>query len=148
MVGDRLLASGQPELALESYYRAAGGTSGLTPDITLSIARANIALGRLGQAEALLRNLVVSDPRNAAARNDLGVVLFELGEVGEAHRQFQAAFALDPLPEIRRNLRLSGSRLRDTVGNDGTVDGGTMGSFRLTRRVGGVYALEPSEEGR
>ncbi len=47
-------------------------------------------------------------------------MLFELGEIGEAHRLFQAAFALQPSPEIRRNLRVSGSRLRDTVGSDGT----------------------------
>lgn len=136
VVGDRLLAAGEAELALDAYVRAASGPAGATPEVKASVARADIALGRLRQARTLLREVVAERPRDASARNDLGVVLFELGEIGEAHRLFQSAFALQPLPEIRENLRLSGARLDDTVG-----EVGRDGAYSLTRRGDGIFVL-------
>lgn len=140
IVGDRLLAAGEAELALDSYVRAAAGPAGPTPRIRHAMARADIALGRLRQARALLREVVELEPRNAAARNDLGVVLLELGETGEAHVLFRSAYALQPLPEIRDNLRLSGDRLAATVG--GAPTGGVPKSaIVLTPRSDGTYGL-------
>lgn len=142
IVGDRLLAAGEAELALDSYVRAAAGPAGPTPAIRHAMARADIALGRLRQARSLLREVVELEPRNAAARNDLGVVLLELGEAGEAHAMFRSAYALQPLPEIRDNLRLSGDRLADTVG-DAPVGGASV----LKQRGDGTYGLAaPPEE--
>ena len=141
VVGDRLLAAGEAELALDAYARAGAGPAGVTLEVKAAVARADIALGRLGQARTLLREVVAERPRDAAARNDLGVVLYELGETGEAHRMFQSAFALRPVPEIRANLRLSAARLGLTVG-----DAEPDGRAALTRRGDGVYVLGAPED--
>ncbi len=136
IVGDRLMAAGEPELALDSYLRAAAGPRGPTPELKVAMARANIGLGRLGQAEGLLRDVVAEQPRNAPALNDLGVVLLERGETGEAHRLLLSAFALQPSPEIRENLRVSGARLAGAVYTEPQND-----AFTLTRRENGIYDL-------
>ena len=140
IVGDRLLAAGQPELAHDAYVRAAAGPEGLTPALRHAMARADVAVGRLGQARALLREVVALEPRNAAARNDLGVVLLEMGQVGDAHAMFRSAYALDPLPEIRDNLRLSGARMAATVGN-----APEPGALVLAPRGDGLVGLAASE---
>jgi tetratricopeptide (TPR) repeat protein len=138
IVGDRLMRAGEPELALDAYIRAAA-RDGLTPGVSLSLASANIALGRLGQAEDLLRGVLEDDPENAAALNDLGVVLIEKGEVGEAHGVLRAAFALQPDPEILANLRIAATSLASRTYPDPVEDD----AFTLTRRAGGVYQLSP-----
>ncbi len=105
-VGHRLMAAGEYELALRAYYRAAGEV-GVNADVLSAIGSANLKLGRLGQAEQYLRRAIEADQRFVPAHNNLGVVLMERGEVGEARRVFQTAFALDSgaSPEIRENLR-------------------------------------------
>ena len=50
----RLMAAGQYELALDAYLRAAA-RDGFTVDTLAALGTANLRLGRLGQAEALLR---------------------------------------------------------------------------------------------
>ena len=137
IVGDRLLAAGEAELALDSYFQAAGRT-GVDASLLRSMANASLALGRLGQAESLLRDALKSAPADAAAWNDLGVVLTERGVHGEAHEAFRRAFALDPnTPAILQNLRMAAARLeasRDVAGIDD--------DFTLTRRADGVFQLE------
>jgi Flp pilus assembly protein TadD len=54
IVGHRLMASDEPELALRAYYRAAGEL-GLNADVLSALGSANLRLGRIGQAEVLLR---------------------------------------------------------------------------------------------
>lgn len=135
IVGDRLLAAGEAELALDSYVRAAAET-GLTPDVMSAMASANIQLGRLGQAERLLRDVVADQPRNGPAWNNLGVALLEQGKTGEALRVFETAFALQPSPEILDNLRVAGAK----IGNGG-YDRIQDDAFTLTRRDNGVYDL-------
>lgn len=137
IVADRLLASGEAELALDAYIRAAGET-GLTPDLMRAMASANLQLGYLGQAERLLRDAVEQDEENAAIWNDLGVVLLEKDNVGEAHQAFRRAFALDPnTPQILSNLRLSLARLEELRYTNPEVEE----AFTLTRRRDGVYEL-------
>ncbi|SDY58966.1 Tetratricopeptide repeat-containing protein [Jannaschia faecimaris] len=135
IVGDRLLAAGEAELALDSYVRAAAG-SGLTPEIKGAMAGANIKLGRLGQAERLLRDVVAVEPRNGEAWNNLGVALLEQGKHGEALRVFETAFALQPSPEILDNLRIAGAKIEN-----GGYGSQKDGAFTLTRRINGVYDL-------
>jgi len=53
-VGHRLMAAAEYELALRAYYRAALDT-GMTPDLYSAVGSANLKLGRLNQAEELLR---------------------------------------------------------------------------------------------
>ncbi|MCK0169291.1 tetratricopeptide repeat protein [Jannaschia sp. S6380] len=141
IVGDRLLDAGEPELALASYLRAAGGTEGMTPTVMHAMARANIAMGRLHQAERLLRDVVEAEPRNARALNNLGVVLLELDRTGEAHRVFRTAFALQPSPEIRDNLRVSGAKMENAIYPEPADD-----AFTLTRRTNGSYGLHAPEQ--
>lgn len=114
-VGHRLMAAGEYELALRAYYRAAA-EEGMTPELLASIGSANMMLGRLGQAERVLRRATELDPKSVAAWNNLGVVLLEKGEIAEARRVFQLAFALDRgrSAEIRENLRLAIAKLQDS----------------------------------
>ena len=50
IVGHRLMAAGEYELALDAYYRAAA-QQGLNVDTLSALGSANLRLGRLGQAE-------------------------------------------------------------------------------------------------
>lgn len=138
IVGDRLMANGEPQLALAAYTRAAG-RDGLTPDIKMAMAGANIRIGRLHQGERLLREVLEEEPQNAQAMNDLGVALMQKGELGEAHRLFRAAFALQPTPEIQGNLKVSGARLSDRTYDDAQEE-----AFTLTQGAGGVWDLSAS----
>lgn len=137
IVGDRLLAAGEAELALDSYLRAAGA-DGLDAPLLRAMAAGSLSLGRLGEAEALLRDAVALAPGDAAAWNDLGVVLLEKGRTGEAYEAFRRAFALDPAtPAIRENLRTADARLEAARAVEVAAD-----DFTLTRRPDGVFQLE------
>ncbi len=116
LVGHRLMEAGEYELALKAYLRAAG-EEGVNADVLSAIGSANLALGRLGQAEQILRRAVEMDPTFVPALNNLGVVLMEKGETGEARRVFQQAFALDSgaSDSIRENLRLAIAQTEQNV---------------------------------
>src|SRR5690606_16056087 len=94
IVGHRLMAAGEYELALKAYYRGAA-EHGATVDVLSAIGSANLRLGRLGQAERVLRRAIEVDGAFVPAWNNLGVVLMEMGEVAEASEVFRTAFALD-----------------------------------------------------
>jgi Flp pilus assembly protein TadD len=108
-VGHRLMAAGEHELALKAYLRAAADRGGVDVDILSALGSANLKLGRLGQAEQLLRRALEQDAAFVPALNNLGVVLMEKGETGEARRVFEQAFAQDSgkSDSIRENLRLA-----------------------------------------
>lgn len=137
VVGHRLMAAGEYELALKAYTRAAG-EQGLTADVLSALGSANLRLGRLNQARQLLESAVEKDPDFVPALNNLGVVLMEIGETGEAQRVFRNAFALDNgnSDEIRENLRLAlakSENLSYAEDNDN--------KFELVRRGNGRYLL-------
>ena len=136
--GHRLMASGEHELALRAYYRAAS-ERGIDTDVLSAIGSANLALGRLGQAEQILRRALESDPDFVPALNNLGVVLMEKGETGEARRVFQRAFALDSgnSDAIRENLRLALAKSE----NPGYAPDKEEDNFSLVRRGSGEYLL-------
>jgi Flp pilus assembly protein TadD len=115
-VGDRLMDAGEYELALKAYLRAAS-EEGADADVLTAIGAANLKLGRLGQAEQILRRAVEADPDSVPALNNLGVVLIEQGKAGEAKRVFEQAYALDSgeTESIRENLRLAIARSELTV---------------------------------
>ncbi len=108
LIGHRLMAAGEYELALKSYTRAAG-EQGLTVDVLSALGSANLNLGRLGQAEKLLRRAIEKDAEFVPAWNNLGVILVEKGNFAEAAQIFRRAFALDngESDQIRDNLRLA-----------------------------------------
>ena len=138
LVGDRLMDAGQHELALRAYYRAAA-ERGLDAEVVTSIGAANLALGRMGQAERQFRQALDIDDAFVPAWNNLGVTLMEQGEYGEARRVFQQAFALDSgrSDAIRDNLRLAIARMENNVYDDRNNQNG----LGLIRRGGGVYDL-------
>ncbi len=114
LTGHRLMAAGEYELALDAYTRAAG-RRGLTVDTLSALGSANLRLGRLGQAEALLRRAVEEGPDFPPAWNNLGVLLMEQRRYGEASETFRRAYAADSgnSDTIRDNLRLALARMDD-----------------------------------
>ena len=114
IVGHRLMQAGEFELALKAYLRAAA-QHGMNVDVLSALGSANLRLGRLGQAEKLLREAVRKDETFVPAWNNLGVVLMEQGKFGEAERVFRTAFALDSgqSAEIRENLRMALEKLEN-----------------------------------
>lgn len=137
-VGHRLMEAGEHELALKAYLRAAG-EQGVTVDVLSAIGSANLALGRLGQAETLLRRALEVDPTFVPAMNNLGVVLMERDKIGEARVVFQQAFAQDSgqTDSIRENLKLAIARSESPVYDSPQEEG----EFRLVRREKGKYVL-------
>ncbi len=138
IVGHRLMAAGEFELALKAYNRAAA-TQGLNVDTMSAIGSANLNLGRLGQAERWLRRAVEEDPTFPPAWNNLGVILMERGEIGEASEVFRRAFAADNgnSDEIRDNLRLALAKLENS---SNTADQENQ-NFNLIRRGAGDFVL-------
>lgn len=136
-VGHRLMAAGEFELALRAYFRAAAD-QGPGVDVLSAIGSANLRLGRLGQAESLLRRALDTDPSFVPALNNLGVVMVERQRWGEAQHLFQTAFALDSgrSGEIRENLRLAIANLEDS---DYTAENNY--NFALVRRGNGRFLL-------
>ena len=139
LVGHRLLEAGEAELALKAYYRAAA-EDGVSVDTLSAIGSANLALGRLGQAEQVLRRALEVDEGFVPALNNLGVVLMERGKIGEARLVFQQAYALDSgqSDSIRDNLKLAIARSETKVYDDNSEE---KGEFQLVRRDKGQYVL-------
>jgi len=138
IVGHRLMAAGQYELALKAYIRAAG-KEGTTVDVLSALGSANLRLGRLGQSEDLLRRAVKEDQTFVPAWNNLGVVLMQRGKVGEASRVFKTAFALDSgkSDEIRENLRRALAKIDQPAYSEENDDR----AFDLVRRGNGRYLI-------
>jgi tetratricopeptide (TPR) repeat protein len=139
-VGHRLMEAGEHELALKAYLRGAGET-GINADVLSAIGSANLALGRLGQAEKILRRALELDPNFVPALNNLGVVLVEQGQYGEARVLFQKAFALDSgeTDSIRENLKLAIAQSEANVYDPNQEQ--EEGGFRLVRQEKGKYVL-------
>lgn len=138
LVGHRLMAAGEYDLALQAYLRAAG-QQGLNVDTLSALGSANLKLGRLNQAEDLLRRAVEEDPEFAAAWNNLGVILMERGKTAEASQVFRRAFATDNgnSDQIRDNLRLALAQ----IGNPSYTETQENEPFQLVRRGSGDYVI-------
>lgn len=138
IVGHRLMAAGEYELALRAYTRAAA-EKGFTVDVLSAIGSANLKLGRLGQARKILEAATEKDGTFVPAWNNLGVVLTGLSEFREAERVFRVAFALDSgkSDEIRQNL----IRAIANNENSGYDQPQEKEEFELIRRGNGRYLL-------
>ncbi|MEM1372660.1 MAG: tetratricopeptide repeat protein [Pseudomonadota bacterium] len=138
-VGHRLIAAGEYELAIRSFNRAALA-QGMNAEILSGLGTANLGLGRLGQAEDLLRRATEEHDAWPEIWNNLAVVLMEQGEVAEATLTFQKAFALDngESVAIRDNLRLALAKSENSV-NTAAQE---QENYRLVRRGSGDYVLD------
>lgn len=136
-VGHRLMDAEEYDLALEAYTRAAG-EEGLTGEVLVALGSANLAMGRLQQAERLLRRAVVDEPDWPEAWNNLGVLLIETGDLAEAVEIFRKAYALDngESDSIRDNLRLALAKLENSV-----YIGEAQQDYKLVRRGSGLYTI-------
>ncbi len=137
IVGHRLMAAGEYQLALKAYQRSAA-EHGMNVDVLSAIGSADLALGRLGQAERILRQAIDADDTFVPAWNNLGVVLMEKGEIAEAARVFRVAYGLDNgnSEQIRENLRLALAKLENPAYTETNND-----DFSLVRRGAGDYLL-------
>ena len=142
LVGHRLMEAGELELALKAYYRAAA-EDGIDADVLSAIGSANLALGRLGQAEQVLRRALERDPAFVPALNNLGCVLMELGKAPEAKNVFQQAYALDSgaSDSIRENLRLAIATMENSVYSEQEDQKQEAPALKLVRRGQGEYVL-------
>ena len=138
IVGHRLMAAREYELALKAYNRAAA-QQGLNVDTMSAIGSANLNLGRLNQAERWLRRATEEDSSFPPAWNNLGVVLMEMGKTPEASEAFRRAYAADNgnSDEIRDNLRLALANLA----NPGNTGENETQNFNLIRRGLGDFVL-------
>ncbi|WP_299603676.1 tetratricopeptide repeat protein [uncultured Tateyamaria sp.] len=116
-VGHRLIAAGEFELAIKSFNRAALDRGGFDAEILSGLGTANLGLGRLNQAEKLLRRATTEYDPVPSDLNNLGVVLMEQGKTAEAVQIFRRAFALDDGEStlIRDNLRLALAKSENSV---------------------------------
>ena len=139
IVGHRLMAAGEYELALRAYTRAAS-EQGINADVLSALGSANLKLGRLGQAKKLLQGAVEKDEKFVPAWNNLGIVLSSEGNLLEAKRVFQLAYGLDNgnSEEIRTNL----TKIIAKIENTGyTTANNNKNDFDLVRRGNGKYLL-------
>ena len=136
-VGHRLIAAGQYELAIKSFNRAALDR-GVDAEILSGLGSANLGLGRLGQAETLLRRAIKQGETEPEDWNNLGVVLMERGKTPEAVEVFKRAYALDngESDAIRDNLRLALAKSENSV--NVTLDDD---NYKLVRRGAGDYLI-------
>ncbi len=136
-VGHRLMQAGEHELALEAFTRAAAD-QGLTPDVISALGTANLGLGRLGQAETLLRRAIKAEGAVPEAWNNLGVVLMEKGDYAEASEVFRHAYALDngQSDSIRDNLRLALAKIENR-----DYDDAEQQDYKLVRRGSSDYLI-------
>ena len=138
IVGHRLMAAGEFDLAERAYLRA-GSEQGLNADVLSALGSANLQLNRLNQAEQLLRRAVDIEAGFVPALNNLGVVLMERGKYGEARVFFQRAFAADSgeTDSIRENLKAAIAKTEGIV----YVESEATAKFTLVRRGASTYEL-------
>jgi Flp pilus assembly protein TadD len=137
-VAHRLVEAGEYELALRAFNRAALEQGSLDAEILSGLGSANLGLGRLGQAETLLRRAVKEDSTRPEIWNNLGVVLMETGHETEAEQIFRKAYALDngESDAIRDNLRLAIAKTEKSGISEEPIS-----NFKLVRRGSSDYLL-------
>ncbi len=138
IVGHRLMQAGEYELALAAFQRAAAERGLQNAEVLTSLGTANLGLGRLGQAEDLLRRAIKAEEGWPEAWNNLGVVLMEQGRDAEAAQMFRKAYALDngESDSIRDNLRLALEKSANPqYGSDTTQE------YKLVRRGSSEYLI-------
>ncbi|PRY95627.1 Tetratricopeptide repeat-containing protein [Hasllibacter halocynthiae] len=134
-------ALGDHEAALTLYTR---GRLGRPDDARLLAAQGASAhaLGRVNQAEPLLRRALASDPELPAAWNTLGLLLLDTDRAPAAVRAFERAFALTrgSSASIRANLSRA-MEIRDGARYAPPEEA----SATLTYRGGGDYLLSTDD---
>ncbi|MEM1076727.1 MAG: tetratricopeptide repeat protein [Pseudomonadota bacterium] len=141
-IGHRLVTAGEYELAIRAFNRAALDRGGLDAELLSGLGTANLGLGRLNQAEALLRRAVKEDDAEPVDYNNLGVLLMERGKTSEAIQYFRRAFALSNGENvaIRDNLRLALEKSENSV----TTEVQKPSDYKLVRRGKADFVIQPT----
>jgi tetratricopeptide (TPR) repeat protein len=119
-LGDRELKAGRHERAARYYHDAGGGVPG-DPVARLREARALYRALRDRDALAILKALVRDVPKNAKARELIGLVLYRLGKNALAIEHWEQALALDPKNEALAE-RIARTRREESVEKELYVD--------------------------
>jgi len=111
----------------------------MTAEILSGLGTANLGLGRLGQAETLLRRAIEQEEDRPEIWNNLGVALMEQGKSTEAEQVFRTAYALDDgkSDSIRDNLRLALEKSENSDNNAVQNE-----DYKLVRRGGGDFLIQ------
>ncbi|MGD9294774.1 MAG: tetratricopeptide repeat protein [Roseobacter sp.] len=141
-VGHRLIAAGEYELAIKAFNRAALDRGKLDAEILSGLGTANLGMGRLGEAELLLKRAVNEEDAEPVDFNNYGVLLMEQGKTREAVRYFQRAFALSNGENIafRDNLRLALAKSE----NSATTEVQKSSEYKLVRRGKSDFVIRPA----
>jgi Flp pilus assembly protein TadD len=136
-VGNRLLAAGEPEMALRRFEEALLANP-RSADALVGVAAANHRMGRLAQARRFLEFAVEVAPDSVAAWNNLGVVRYGMADYPGARDALRTAFALDggQSDDIRTNLALVEHLLPQPIDADSVVT-----EFEMQRTGDGTYRL-------
>ncbi len=95
-LGDILFDAKRPDAALVEYQKAAPPDEPLSPLLASRTANALVALGRKGEARALLQASVSDYPEFAPTRSALGQLLLDAGDHPGAFREFRSSVDVDP----------------------------------------------------
>jgi Flp pilus assembly protein TadD len=138
-VGHRLIANGEYELALDAFNRAAAERGGIDQEILAGLGAANLGLGRLNQAETLLRRATDDPQAQPEDWNNLGVLLMETARTEEAIGVFRKAFALSNGENIaiRDNLRIALANFEDSANLQPEIDN----NYKLVRRGSSEFVI-------
>jgi Flp pilus assembly protein TadD len=141
-VGHRLIANGEYELAIKSFNRAALQRGELDAEILSGLGTANLQLGRLGQAESLLKRAIEEENAQPVDFNNYAVLLMEKGRTSEAIQYFQRAFALSNGENIaiRDNLRSALEKYE----NSATTEIQKSSEYKLVRRGSSDFVIRPT----
>ncbi|MEM6888687.1 MAG: tetratricopeptide repeat protein [Pseudomonadota bacterium] len=141
VVGHRLMAAGEYELAISAFGRAAAQRGEIDAELLSGLGAANLGLGRLNQAEDLLRRATEDPDASPEDWNNLGVLLMETGQTEEAIQVFRKAFALSDGENIaiRDNLRLALAKLEESA----NIDLENNNNYKLVRRGSSEFIIRP-----
>lgn len=116
-LGRRLLAADRPEQAQAAFIRSLR-LEGITAAALTGAGIAAERLGMLTEARRFFEQARLRAPDSVTVENNLGAVLYRLGEVHDARRAFQAALSLShgTSDVAARNLGISEAAIRRAEG--------------------------------
>ena len=143
-LGLRLLRSNEPTLALSAFNRALS-QGDVTAEALTGVGVALHRLDRRKEAVRFLRSAIDINPNFAIARNNLGVLLYETGDVTGAISEFQIAYALTNGLDrnVATNIGIAETVTAQTEVETIVTDNNV--TFDVIRFGHGVFRLTPRE---
>lgn len=143
-LGHQLLNRNEDALAMRAYVRSMR-IEGVT---AANLSGAGVAAerqGMLARALAFFEMALERAPKSVVANNNLGVVLFSMGEFPEARRAFQTAFVLSGgrSTSARRNLSVT----EDVIAReDADLIAVAENPHKLQRMGDGLFILDAGDK--